>query len=214
MSLTFDMKAEVEAVAFTGFDQSAPIRKTRAWRTDVVNFDSGVEQRQQVLDQPIRAWSVNWSLMDEAARNKLKEIHDAARGSYETFLWLDDDEYLASAEQITTDGVETDYQLVATYFSGETYEWTETKKDIVPSSIYAPVITHSVDGAQTEGVDYTLDDATGILIFGSAPSAGVLSCTYEYYFRVRFADDVYNDLQFAAGPLYSASDLQIVEVLS
>ena len=213
MSLTFDMKAEVTAVAFAGFDQSAPIRKSRAWRTDVIGFDSGIEQRQQVFDQPIRGWSVNWSILDQAARDKLKEIHDAARGSFDTFLWLDDDEYLATAEQIATDGSETSYQLQATYFSGETYEWTEEKKDIVPSSIYAPVITHSVDGAQTEGVDYTLDDATGILVFGSAPSAGVLSCTFQYYYRVRFTEDVYDDLQFAAGRLFSASGIEIMEVL-
>ncbi|HUV65466.1 MAG TPA: DUF2460 domain-containing protein [Sedimentisphaerales bacterium] len=219
MSLTLKMKALVEAAAFTGFGQTTPVTKVRNWRTDVVSYDSGVEQRQQVLDQPIRGWMINWSLLDAAGRDQLREIFDAARGTCETFQWLDDDEYLCSSEQIATDGSETAYQLVCTYHSGETYEWTETKKDIVPGTLYAPVVTHSVDGAAAEVAaapganEFTLDDTTGIMTFGVAPSSGVLTCTYEYYFRVRFVEDIYTDLQFAAGPLYSAADLQIKEVM-
>jgi len=219
MSLTLKMKALVEAAAFTGFSQMTPVRKLRNWRTEVAGYDSGTEQRQQILDQPIREWFINWALLDAAARNEVKETFDAARGMANTFLWLDDDEYLCTAEQIATDGTATTYQLVCTYYSGETYEWTETKKDIVPATLYAPVVTHSLDGPQTEvaaapGADeFTLDDTTGIMTFGAAPIAGILTCTYEYYFRVRFADDSYTDTQIQAGPLYSASDLHIAEVL-
>jgi len=219
MSLTLKMKALVEAAAFTGFDQVVPVKKVRHWRTDIAAFDSGIEQRQQILDQPIREWFINWSLLDAAGRNQVKEVFDAARGASDTFQWLDDDEYLCSAEQIATDGVDTAYQLVCTYYSGESYEWTETKKDIVPGSIYAPVVTHSVDGAQTEvesspgANEFTLDDTTGIMTFGVAPSSGVLTCTYEYYFRVRFTEDTYDDVQVYTGPLYSAPDLHVVEVL-
>lgn len=211
MSLTLKMKALVEAAAFTGFGQVKPVRKARNWRTDVIGYDSGIRQTQQVLDQPIREWWINWALIDQAGRNKIKEIFDAARGQYDTFLWLDDDEFLCSGEQIATDGTETEFQLVCTYFPGESYSWTETKKDIVDGSIYAPVVTHSVDGAQTEGVDFTLDDTTGILVFGSPPSAGVLTCTFQYYFRVAFAQDTYQDVMIQPGPLYSASDLHVVE---
>lgn len=214
MSLTLAMKALVEAAAFTGFDQVNPVRKARNWRTDVVSYDSGIRQTQQILDQPIREWFINWALLDQAGRNKVKEVFDAARGKFDTFLWLDDDEFLCSSEQIATDGSETSYQLVCTYYSGESYAWTETKKDIVPGSIYAPVVTHSVDGAQTEGVEYTLDDTTGILVFAAPPSAGILTCTFEYYFRVAFAEDAYTDTLVHAGPLYSEPDLHIVEVLS
>jgi len=219
MSLTLKMKALVEGASFTGFSQGLPVRKIRRWKTDIVKYDSEVEQRGQVLDRPIREWLINWSLMDKAGRDKVREIFDAARGSYDTFLWLDDDEYLASVVSIATDGSDTTYQLKAVYYTGETYEWSEDKKDIVPGSIYAPVVTHSIDGAQTEvpsspgANQYTLDDTTGVLTFGAAPSAGVLTCTFEYYFRVRFAEDVLEDTQMASEPLYDYGNLRIMEVL-
>ena len=214
MSLTLKAKALVEAAAFTGFGQTNPVRRLYNWRTDQVQYDTGLRQANQILTRPIREWFVNWSLLDEAARDKLVELFNAARGAYDTFLWLDDKEYLASAVSLATDGIDTTYQLKATYYSGESYSWDEDKKDIVDGAIYAPVITHSVDGAQTEGVDFTLDDTTGILTFGAAPSAGALTCTFQYYFRVQFAEDVFEDVQIATGALYSASDLHLREVLS
>ena len=96
MSLSLKMKALMAAAAFDGFDQDLPVRKMRQWRTETVAFDTGIEQRNQIWTRPLRHWLINWSLLDQAARNQLMEIHDAARGAYDTFLWLDDDEYLAS----------------------------------------------------------------------------------------------------------------------
>jgi hypothetical protein len=80
-----------------------------------------------------------------------------------------------------------------------------------------------VDGAQTEvGVnpptsadEYYLDDTSGVLTWGASypPSAGVLTCTYRYYFPVRFADSVYEDRQMHCTPVWDGSGLHIVEVL-
>lgn len=218
MSLTLDMKALMAAAAFTGFDQTTPIRKIRRWRTEIVTYDSAIEQRGQILDQPIREWFVNWSLLDEAAQDQLREIFDAARGAFETFLWLDDKEYLAQNEAVVTDGGATSYQLQATYYAGQSHAWTEDKTAIVPGDLYPPVVSHSVDGAQTEvesspgANQFTLDDTTGLLLFGAPPSAGVLTVTFQYYFRVRFTEDSFEDVQVYTGPLYAAPDLHLVEV--
>jgi uncharacterized protein (TIGR02217 family) len=218
MSLVLKAKALVEAAAFTGFDQTNPVRKVRRWATDVVQYDSRLRQTQQVLDQPMREWFVNWSLIDEAGQNQLREIFDAARGTYDSFLWLDDTEYLASGITITTDGTSTTYQLKCTYHQGESYSWDEDKADIVAGDIYAPVVTHSVDGAQTEvesgpgANQFTLDDTSGVMTFGAAPSAGVLTCTFQYYFRVAFAEDSFEDLQRYPGPLFDDSELHLAEV--
>lgn len=219
MSLTLKAKALVEAAAFTDFGQTTPIRRKYNWRTEQVQYDSGIRQVNQILSRPIREWFVNWTLLDEAARDELVEIFHAARGAYDTFLWLDDKEYLASSVEIATDGSDTTYQLKEVYYSGESYSWEENKHDIVPGDIYAPVVTHSVDGAQTEVEEspganqFALDDTTGVMTFGVAPSAGVLTCTFQYYFRVGFAEDAYEDIQLHVGPLFSRPDLHIVEEL-
>lgn len=206
MSLALVMNDFVGDAAFAGFDQATPIRKTPEWRTDVVQYDSWREQRNQVASRPRRHWYVNWPMLNQAARDKLIELFHAARGRFDTFLWLDSDEYLASAITINTDGTTLDYQLHATYYAGESYTWNEDKKDIVPGTEYPPVVTHNIDGAQTEVAaapganQYTLDDTTGIMSWsaGNAPSAGILTCTFEYYFRVRWTGDAHDDLQFEA----------------
>ncbi len=64
-------------------------------------------------------------------------------------------------------------------------------------------MTHSVDGAQTEVAagpganEFTLDDTTGIMTWsgGNEPSAGTLTVTFQFYFRVRFDFDVHRDIQ-------------------
>jgi uncharacterized protein (TIGR02217 family) len=219
MSLTLKAKALVEAAAFDGFGQAAPIRKQREWKTEVVPFDNQTEQTQQIWDEPRRHFYINWSLLDLAGRNKVIEIFDAARGRFDTILWLDDDEYQCSGEQIATDGTTLAYQLQCTYYPGESYEWTETKKDIVAGDIYAPVVTHNVDGPQTEVAaapganEFTLDDTTGILTWsaGNALPAGILTVSFQYYFRVRFAEDTYESIQQYA-QLYSQSELHVYEV--
>lgn len=221
MALNIALKAVVELAAFDGFGQQNPVRKVRNWKTEAVEFDSGVRQALSVLDQPVREWFINWSLLDEGGQDAVRRVFDAARGRGETFLWLDDKEYLCSGEEITTDGAETQYQLVCTYHGGESYEWTETKTDIVAGSIYPPTVTHSVDGAQTEvqvnpptdANTFYLDDTTGIMVWPEAhpPSAGVLTVTFEYYFRVWFAEDSWEDIQGYPGPLYAGSELHIVE---
>lgn len=208
--------------AFTGFDEALPLKKSFEWKTDRVSYDSGLEQRNQIFERPIRHWSLNWEILDQGARDKLIELFQRAKGSFDTFLYTDREDFLASAVSIATDGVAATYQLVQEYYSGETEAWDENKKDIVPGGTFAPVIAHSIDGAQTEVAaapganEFTLDDATGIMTWsgGNEPSAGVLTCTFQFYFRVRFAEDIYTDIQVGPTPIWENGKVVLDEVLS
>jgi uncharacterized protein (TIGR02217 family) len=218
MSLTLVMNDFVGDAAFAGFDQACPVKKGREWKTDIKSSETWSEQVNQIVSRPRRHWYINWELLDKAARDKLIEIFDAPRGMGDSFLWLDDDEYLASDILIVADGVKNSYQLKCTYRSGQSYEWEENKYDIVPGGTYAPVVSHNVDGAQTEvesspgANQFTLDDTTGLLTWaaGHEPSAGILTVTFEYYFRVRWASDFFTDIKNYPR-LYQGQDLHIVE---
>lgn len=220
MALALVMNTFVADAAFSGFDQVTPVQKQREWGTDVATYATWCEQRNQWAPRPRRHWFINWELLDKAGRDKLIELFDAAKARYDTFLWLDDDEYLASAVVIATNGTAASYQLKQNYRNGESYQWTENKKDIVPGTIYAPVVVHSVDGPQTEVAaapganQYTLNDSTGIMVWsaGNEPSAGYLTCTFEYYFRVRWTKDAHSDVLWQPR-LYRGEDLHIVEVV-
>jgi uncharacterized protein (TIGR02217 family) len=220
VSLPLIINSFVGDAAFAGFDEALPLIKEFEWLTDVVQYGAWSEQRNQISTRPRRHWFINWSYMDKAARDKLIELAHAGRGRWETFLLTDSDEFQATTITINTDGTLLNYQLKDTYYSGETYTWDEDKKDIVPGGTFAPVVTHNIDGAQTEVAaapganEYTLDDTTGIMSWsaGNAPSAGVLTCTFQYYFRVRFTSDAHRDTMFETD-LYRNPSIHVVEVV-
>lgn len=207
--------------AFTGFDEVLPLEKSFQWSTDKVRFDSNREQRNQIFEQPIRRWAINWKVVDEAARNKIIQLFQLAKGSFDTFLYTDSDDFQTELTEsiVTAVGGETTTQLIKNYYVNEPESWAEDKKDIVPSGTFAPVV--KIDAVtKTEGTHFTLDDTTGIINWagGSAPNGAlvadeVVTAQYQFYFRVRFVDDVHNDEQIHSTPLWRVP-LEIVEVIA
>jgi uncharacterized protein (TIGR02217 family) len=218
MSINLVINDFVGDAAFAGFDEGNPLRKEFEFVTDVVQYDSGIEQRNQIMEQPRRRWEINWMMLDENARDKLIELYQRAKGRYNDFLYADRWDYACGFTDwsYTAAGGETTTQLGKTYYIGETEAWTEDKKKLQPSGEYAPTIR--IDAvAKTEGVDFTLDDATGIINWaggavGALGAGEVVTADYQFYFRVRFENDVHIDLMRHAR-LWSAAPLAIVEVI-
>jgi uncharacterized protein (TIGR02217 family) len=193
--------------------QTGPLRKTFEWATDVVPLDGFHEQRNILLEQPRRHWFLNWNILPLNNREKLLSLFNRARGRGYTYLYTDLDDYECAESEcsITAIAAQTNFQLIKTYEDGFMEEWDENKSDIVPGSSFPPIV--KVDTVtQTEGVDYTLDDATGIVIFGTAPGAGaVVTANYQFYFRVRFEKDEVLDT-LVAPEVYTSRDLRMIEV--
>lgn len=210
----------VSDAAWGVFDEILPLTKDFEWKTDVVSKDDRSEQRNQIDESPRRVWYLNWAILDEPARNKVVELFHRAKGRYDTFLHTDRDDYETSLAEcsITAVGGETTTQLIKSYYSTTSETWDEDKKDIVPGTIFAPVV--KIDGVtKTEDTHFTLDDTTGIIDWtgGSAPNGAlstgeVVTANYRFYFRVRFGGDVYRDIQNKRG-LWNARDLHLMEVI-
>ena len=221
MAINLVINDFVGDAAFTGFDEAEPLRKEFEFVTDVVGYDSGKEQRNQIMTQPKRRWFLNWTVIDLAGRDKLLELYQRARGRYEEFLLADrwDFECSLTDWSYTAAGGETTTQLQKSYYNGEAEEWTETKKKIQPSAKFAPII--QIDGApQTEDTHFTLDDTTGIINWagggapvGSLGAGEVVMANYYYYFRVRFAEDSHVDIMSQAR-LWTSPNLHLVEVIT
>jgi uncharacterized protein (TIGR02217 family) len=197
------MEIELKDFINPQYGEQYPVRVDYQWATDVVS-KGRTSQRNQIWSQPRRHWFINYEALTKTGRDKFLEMFHRAAGRYRTFLLRDVDDFLCSGEAITTDGTTATYQLCKTYYPGESESWTENKKNIMPSGIFAPVVTHSVDGAQTEVAaapganEFTLSDTTGIMTWsgGNEPSVGTLTVTFQFYFRVRFDFDRHSDIKY------------------
>lgn len=190
------------------------LRYEEEWHTDVVPYDTGKEQRNQTWERPKRHWVLPYNAIITIYRNKLKELCSRSKGMYNIFLFEDPYDYECALTEcsITAIAAQVAFQLIKTYYYAETEKWDEKKTRIQPSSIFLPVI--KVDGVtKTEGVDYDLDDDTGIITFGVAPGVGkVITANYQFYYPVRFDKDAYEESTLSSG-VWSMGDLPIIEVI-
>lgn len=258
-----------------------PFRKQYEWRTDLVGFDSGIEQRNQLWTLPIRHWHLPYRFLNESQMGKVFSLFNRAKGQYDTFLLEDPKEFeetcsftqakieidtataltktfevtgnyidhfkdgvhfaiassgdndgdytcngdstisadktLIIVDQAVTDAdpenghiLKKEFQLFATYCSGKTEEWTENRKDIQPGEI--SVVVNSIP--KTETTHYTLDDATGIIIFTdeNAPADTlIIAATFKYYFRVRFSVNIFG-IDTISKDLYNPEDIELIQI--
>jgi uncharacterized protein (TIGR02217 family) len=182
------------------YGRQFPVEMEFIWKTDVVSYGLQ-EQSNQVWSRPKRRWFINWAALKTAARDKLIELHGRAAGRARTFYFKDEKDYSVAFTDwsYTATGGETTVQLGKDYYPGQAETWSENKKAIVPGAEYSPTV--KVDAATlTEGVEYALDDDTGIVDFtsGSAPrgalGAGeVVTADFQFYFVVKFESDRFRD---------------------
>ncbi len=194
---------------------SYPYKKKFHWATNVQSYGTGTEQRNALRGQPIREWGCGYKILTATLRDQILELFNRSQGQFNTFLWEDPQEVLVVAAEcsITAIAAQTDFQLFATYHLGESELWTEDKKDIQAGAVYQPTVR--LDSVtKTEGADYTLDDTTGIVIFGAAPGAGVVfDADFKYYFRVRFVEDTF-EVSEIDKETWSANNFGMVQVIS
>lgn len=184
------------------------------WNTELVTYDTGKEQRNQVWSRPRRHWVLPYNVMLTEYRNKLLELALRAKGMYNVFLFEDPYDYECALTEcsITAIAAQTDFQLIKSYYPNETETWNENKTRIQPGDIFQPVVKVD-DVLKTEGVDYTLDDDTGIVTFGAAPGVdAVVTANYRFYYPVRFDRDIYEETAII-NSIFNMGDIPIIEVI-
>jgi len=250
---------------FIGKKKNYPLARRKLWNTNLVQYDSNLQQTNEVWSLPQRQWGVVYKLLSAANRLKLIEAFDACRGRGRFVYISDNKDYssvcswtqtqyailsLSQSDKTFTfaaaaagrfqagwqfkivdstgnDGVYTIvsssqttssttviveeaiphsvadgnvlrmyFLLHKVYYSGESYAFTEPKKDIVPSEC---TVTVGVSPAvtQVEGSDYSLVDTDGIIKFvgGSTPADGVtISASFQFYYRAMFSSDAQEEI--------------------
>lgn len=188
--------------------------------TVVTSPHSGVSQRNVNRLDPLHRYSVNTALLTQAQLNNLRAFFHCRDGMARGFRMKDCSEFWASADGSfsnpiatpnnfgTGDGSTTIFGLYKTYTSGGV---TRTRRIVKPVSGLVSIYKDGV--LQTLTTHYTIDYATGIVTFVSAPGNGLaLTWTGQFHIPVRFATDYFNVSMNDAVSAISYQDLPLLEI--
>lgn len=167
-------------LAGVAWDQKkVPIFKTISHRAV-----SGVESRLSLYQYPLYRYTLSYNVLrDTAAKADLKTLmgfYMSRYGAWDDFLYLDPSDSLITGATLTLI-TELTYQLGRTY--GGFYE---PCMDIIPAGSPLPVLKIYANGVLLEA-GYSVNTATGVVTFTSAPAAPV-TADFSFYHRVRFIE--------------------------
>lgn len=166
-----------------------------AWRTTVIETDSGAEARNQLWAYPRHEYDVAYGVTSLAKLEALLAFFHVVAGRAIGFRfkdWLDFKSCAVSASTSATDcllgtgnGSQTQFQLVKVYSAGS---YSRARKILKPVSGTVKAAVNGVE--KTAGSDFTVNTATGVITFAVAPPSGhSVTAGFEFDVPVRFDTD-------------------------
>ena len=129
------------------------------WGETDTMFQTGRAQTSTALSQPLMRWNIPFTNVMSADRRQIYNFYMNMKGPVGRFLMMDpDDFHVASAGISFITGVNT--------FLGR----NEFGHRVIPASGHINIVT-VLSGTLTNGIDYTLDQDTGIMTYVLTPSA-------------------------------------------
>ncbi|MEM8772634.1 MAG: DUF2460 domain-containing protein [Pseudomonadota bacterium] len=187
-------------------------------RTDIVALVSGHEERNSPWAGSRRRFNAGYGVKSMADIEDVIAFFEARRGRLYGFRFRDPFDFKSGRladppgadDQLigTGDGSASDFQLVKIYASGGASYTRNIKKPVAGSVLVA------IDGAvQTQGADFTVDDAAGIVTLTTPPAPGA-SVTAGFLFDtpVRFDTDELR-ISLAAFKAGDIPSIPLIEVL-
>ena len=184
-------------------------------RTRIVELASGDEERNASWTNSRRRYDVSYGIRRADDLDAVVQFFDARNGRLHGIRFKDWGDHKSckpseapnAADQLigTGDGTATAFQLVKRYASGA-QTWVRTITKPVAGSV-----TISLNGTpQPSG--WTIDPATGIITFATAPAAGVsVRAGFEFDVPVRFDSDAL-DVTLDIERLGSITSIPLVEI--
>lgn len=195
--------------------ETVPVIRRPAFSTIIQGASSGLEVRIGEWVYPRWEWEIPFSwLSQEAAIGDFQTLAGffiGLFGAFDAFLFndpLDNSTTLPDAPAATPSIIGTGDGTTTTFQIGRTLSGNFEPLYDINSTVAAPKIYLNTT-LQSSG--YAIS-ATGLITFTSAPGAGVLvKADFQYYWRVRFADDSTDFANFA-GKLWENQKLTLQQV--
>lgn len=166
------------------------VKKSPTWSTRIQKAVSGKELRADLYSYPLYKIALSYNVLRAGAEAELQNIigfFNSRKGSFDSFLFTDPLDSTMTNQQIGIgDGTTKDFQIIRT-LGGH----------VEPVMNLNGNPTIKLGGvAKTLGADFTVS-STGMVSFVAAPGNGVVvTCTANYYYRVRFDSDATDFEQF------------------
>ena len=176
------------------------------YATDVVISQSGAEQRNVNWTQARARFNVAHGVKTQAQLDALIAFFRARKGRAYGFRLKDWTDYVATAQWIGTgDGTQTAFQLSKLYSSGGVNEYRTISKPVSGTvKLYKNAVLQSTG--------YSVNNATGVVTFSTAPAAAVLiAADFEFDVPVRFDTDRLSAVLESYG-VNSWQDIPLIEV--
>ena len=176
------------------------------YATTIFSAASGYEQRNAGWSAARGRWDVGSGLKRREQAATLIAFFRARKGRAYGFRFKDWTDYQASGEVLGTgDGATTVFQLIKHYTSGGVIETRVIRKPV------AGMVKVYLDGVE-QASGWSVDTATGLVTFSSAPAAGVVvTAGFEFDVPVRFDTDRM-DLGIETYDLGRWSSIPIIEI--
>jgi uncharacterized protein (TIGR02217 family) len=200
------------------------ITRTPSWETLVQRSSSGMEFRLQYWQYPLWKWELNFAYLKDNPSDLppgytqtdlavIQGFFNMVAGQYGVFIFDDVNagdtpgagpwDSVTNQAVATGDGTTTTFQLLRSS-GGFT--------DAIQAPYTSPEPIVYLNGvAQTYGANYAID-ATGNIIFATAPGAGVaITWTGAYYWPCRFSEDE-EDFDTQLHQLWTLKKISFVQV--
>lgn len=183
-------------------------------RTEIVTLVNGFEERNSPWAQSRRRYDAGLGVRSFDDLAQVLAFFESRQGQLYGFRWKDwlDHKSCAPSAEISPedqllDGTGATRQLVKVY-ADAAGAYTRTICKPVPGTVRLAV--NGVE--QTEGTDFTVDTATGLIIFTTAPTTGAsVTAGFEFDVPVRFDSDTL-DVNLAAFEAGDIPSIPIIEV--
>lgn len=203
------------------------------WENSIIELDSGADETVQRRSSPRQRYDIGYAIKRYTDLALIRDFYYARTGSANGFRFKDWSDYCTTVDGTRTSttvghqdvvigtgtGSLTTFQLIKKYTNGaQTFNRT-IRKPCVPytdtSHTYGGVRVALNTTEQTSG--FSVDYATGIVTFSSAPSNGVqVKAGFEFDVPVRFESEADRWLSITPSAFDSGNieSIQLVEVLS
>lgn len=184
------------------------VKKAPRFRTNISEAASGNETRYAQAEYPRWEFELSYDFLEDrtGAESSLKTILGfflARRGSFDSWLFKDPDDYLSTGGVCgTADGVTTEFPLCRTLGGFN---------EVVGQVDTANAIQIYVDDVLIDPADYEVVLPNSV-VFDSAPAEGVVTATFQFFFACRFMEDQL-DFEKFADKLWNLQQVQFRSVI-